>query len=345
MRTSGRDGSRLRPVSLRLAAVGCGAISARHLAGWRRIPEVEIVALCDPDLVRATARQQEFAPGARIFHAIDALLAGQAVDIIDIITPPHTHADLCRAAEAAGAHFLVQKPLCGTIEEARGLVAELAGYDRVYGVHENHRYRPWFRGLCEKARAGALGTLRSLRLAQHDPYPPPESFKRASPHGVLLEYGVHLIDMARALLGEPLRVSARLHQVNRDVHGDSLALVTLDFAEATATVDVSWKASGLHQGEVLLIGDAGEAWYEGRMTRGNSARFRIVERGAVTVDEIRSPTDDYAESFYLLQREFVDAIVSGKPFTQSVQTNLRTLATTFAAYEEAMRMGGRAQGA
>ena len=325
---------------LRLAVVGCGSISPRHLAGWRRIPEVEIVALCDPDLARATARQQEFAPRALIFHAIDALLAEQPVDIVDIITPPHTHADLCRAAEAASAHFLVQKPLCSTLEEARGLVAELAGYERVCGVHENHRYRPWFKTICDKARVGALGTIRSLRLAQHDPYPPPEPFKRDSPHGVLLEYGVHLIDMARALLGEPHRVSASLHHVNPEVRGDSLAIVTLQFDDATAVIDISWKASGLHQGEALVIGDAGEAWYEGRMTRGNSARLRIVERGAVTVDEIRSPTDDYAEAFYLLQREFVDGILSGRPFTQSVQSNLRTLAVTFAAYDAAVDASG-----
>ena len=73
------------------------------------------------------------------------------------------------------------------------------------------------------------------------------------------------------------------------------------------------------------------------MTRGDSARLRIVERGVVAVDEERCPTADYGEAFYLLEREFVDCIQSGQPFTQRLAVNIRGLAATFAAYEAAQR--------
>lgn len=294
-----------------------------------------MVALSDPDLDRAAARRQEYAPGARIYPSLDTMLASEAVDLVDIITPPPTHAALCLAAARANVHFLCQKPLSDTLDQARSLVSALARYPKVCGVHENHRYRPWFQTVLARQTAGALGAVRSVRLAQHDPGAPPEPFKRDAPLGVLLEYGVHLVDMACALLGDPIRVSARTHQVNPGVHGESLAAVTIHFAEATATIDLSWKAFGLQQGEALVIGDAGEAWYEGRMTRGESARFRIAERGAVTLDETRVPTAEYGEAFYALEREFIDCILSGAPFTQAFATNLRALSATFAGYDAA----------
>ena len=53
------------------------------------------------------------------------------------------------------------------------------------------------------------------------------------------------------------------------------------------------------------------------------------------------PTADYAESFYLLQREFVDAILSGRPFTQTLAENVRTLAATFSGYESTRNAAGQ----
>jgi hypothetical protein len=55
----------------------------------------------------------------------------------------------------------------------------------------------------------------------------------------------------------------------------------------------------------------------------------------VVIDETRSPYDDYVESFYRLERECVDCMLTGKPVTQCGTRNFRTLATTFAAYKAA----------
>lgn len=55
------------------------------------------------------------------------------------------------------------------------------------------------------------------------------------------------------------------------------------------------------------------------------------------LDEQRCPTDDFCESFYLLQRELTDAMLSGKPAPQSAADNWKTLAATFAAYDAADR--------
>ena len=55
----------------------------------------------------------------------------------------------------------------------------------------------------------------------------------------------------------------------------------------------------------------------------------------MVADEYRSPYDDYVESFYRLEKEFVDGMLSGKSVTQSGLRNFQTLAVTFAAYRAA----------
>jgi predicted dehydrogenase len=324
---------------LRGAVVGCGAISALHLAGWRRIPEVDIVALVDPDSARAAARRREFAPAATVHPTLAEAAAAGGLDFADILTPPALHPANCLAAARAGLHIICQKPLCGRLEEAAALVADLQAYPKLFAVHENHRYRPWFLEILRAHREGFFGTLRYVRLEQHDPREPPERFKREAEHGVLLEYGVHLADMLRVLLGEPNAIRARLHRVNPRVRAESLAHVVWEYADATAIIDISWKAGGVQQGSALVMGDRGEAWFEGRMTRGETARFRMVRGRTVVRDERRCPTDDYAESFYLLQRALTDSMLSGGPVPPAARDNLRTLALTFAGYDAASSGG------
>jgi predicted dehydrogenase len=326
-------------MKLRGAVVGCGGIAQFHLRGWQRIPEVEIAALVDPDQDRAAAQQARFAPQARIYGALDALFAQETVDFVDILTPPSLHLPHCLRAAEAGVHVICQKPLCERLEDARTLVASLRDYHRLFLVHENHPYRPWFREILQRVRDGFFDQVRFLHLVQHDTSEPPEPFKVQADHGVLLEYGVHLVDMVRTLLGEPERVSARLHHVNPRVRGESLAHVVFEYARATAVLDISWKAHGLPQGGVLLLGDAGEAYFEGRMTRGDVSRFRITSGHSVVLDEQRCPTDDYAEAFFLLQREFADGMLHGIVPAQLAANNLRTLAATFAAYDAAAGRG------
>ena len=324
-------------MTLRGAVVGCGNISPFHLRGWRRIPEVEIVALVDPDRSRAEERRQEFVPEARLFASLDELFASTPVDFVDILTPPALHAAHCLRASRAGVHIICQKPLTDRIEEAEALVAALAGYPKAFVVHENHRFRPWFQDVLRRRDSGDLGEVRFARFEQHDASEPPEPFKFENERGVLLEYGVHMVDLVRALLGEPRGVAATLARLNPRVRGDSFAHVVFDYPRATAVVEISWRAAGVHRGTVVLLGETGEAVWDGRLTRGDEGRYRVVRNETVVTDERRSPTDEYVEAFHGFERAFADAAVHGAPWPQPAADNLRTLRLIFAAYDAATR--------
>lgn len=320
---------------LRGAIVGCGSISEFHLSGWNEIPEVEITALVDPIEVAAQERRARFAPQARIYRGMGDMLAKEKLDFVDIITPPWLHREQCLLAADANLHIVCQKPLCDRWEEASRLVDELRTYPRRFVIHENHRFRPWFREVVRLSREGRLGKLRHLQFVQHDPSEPPEKIDTEVELGVLLQYGVHLVDLVIALLGDPLRVHARMDRINPRVRGESLAHVLLEYTDASAVVDVSWKPVGVQQGHALIIGERGEAYYEGRMTRAETARFRVCAGNDLVLDEIRSPRDEYVHSFRQFEREFVDSVLHDKPPPQPAAENLRSLRATFAAYESA----------
>jgi predicted dehydrogenase len=310
-------------------------IAEHHLRAWRRLPEVEIVALGDRVRGAAERRRDEHAPGARVYEDLATMLAEERPDFVDILTPPAAHKHHCLAARAARVHVICQKPLADTLADARELVAAFHGYERLFAVHENHRFRPWFEEVVRRRRAGFFGRVHLMRLEQYDPFEPPEAYKAELRRAVLLEYGTHLVDMMRALLGDPARVFARAHRPNPRVAGESLVHASFLYPEATALIDIGWKPGGAPQGSLLVVGDRGEAYYEGTMTRGEEARFRLSSGREPVSDERRCPTDDYGESFFRFQRACVQAMRRGRPGPPSAEDNLKTLSCTFAAYAAA----------
>jgi predicted dehydrogenase len=321
---------------LRGAAIGCGMVSDFHLIGWQRIPEVTIAALCDPVRSRAAAQAEKFAAAAHVYHSATELLTAETVDFVDIVAPPIAHKELCLLAKDAHVHVLCQKPLCPELADAVRLVDAFRNHSNYFVVHENHRYRPWFRRILELHQSGFFGEIKYLRLEQHDPHEPAEEYKLQSSRGIMLEYGVHLVDMMRALLGEPQRVSASFGHFNPRVLGESLAVATYQYDGATAVIDIAWKPAGPEHACLIVEGERGTAFYEGTMTRGQSSRFRVFQEGRLVVDEMRLPSDDYAESFYLLQRQFTNCLLDSSMLPpQPATDNLQTLRTTFAAYEAA----------
>ncbi len=322
-------------MKLRGGVFGCGMISEFHLRGWQRIPEVEIVALGNRTIARAQARRDQFIPAARIYSDLRTMLRQERLDFVDILSVPGLHREHCLQAKEAGVHIICQKPLCDSLEDAQALLRNMAGYPKLFAVHENHPYRPWFQTVLSYHRAETFGTPRLLRLAQYDAKEPPEAYKNEAKRGVLLEYGTHLVDMVLTLLGIPDRVYARLSHGNPRMRGESLAFVVYEYAQTTAVIDIAWKPGGIAHGGLVLEADEGAVLYEGTMARGVSSRFRVTRADAVVIDETRSPYDDYVESFYRLERECVDCMLTGKPATQSGTRNFRTLATTFAAYKAA----------
>src|SRR5712671_4589785 len=102
---------------LRGAISGFGEVAARaHLPGWRTRDDVGIAVVHDP----LSARRHEairLIKSVRVYDDLGLMLDGESPDFVDIASPPAYHAESIRAALNAGAHVLVEKPLCLTLHD------------------------------------------------------------------------------------------------------------------------------------------------------------------------------------------------------------------------------------
>lgn len=101
----------MRESKLRVGVLGAGAWAQyAHIPGWLRDPRCELVAVCDVVGERASDFARQFgAPEST--DDWEALIARSDIDVIDVVTPSHTHYELATAAIAAGKHVLCEKPV------------------------------------------------------------------------------------------------------------------------------------------------------------------------------------------------------------------------------------------
>ena len=97
--------------TLRIGVLGAGAWArGAHIPGWLRDPRCKVVAVCDVDPAKArdAARHFDIPEPADDWKAV---VSRPDLDVIDVVTPSHTHHELAVAALEAGKHVLCEKPV------------------------------------------------------------------------------------------------------------------------------------------------------------------------------------------------------------------------------------------
>ena len=319
-----------RSTPLRVALAGAGMISWYHLAAWRNAgARARVVALCDPDPRRGAARAEEFGIG-RVYQDPAAMLDGEELDALDVASPRETHAAWVEAAAARGIDVLCQKPLTPTLAEAEALVARVGTLVRLM-VHENWRFRPWYRELGRWVAAGRLGEIELGRLATissgflpdaagRRPALERQPFMAREPRLMIAEVLIHHLDTMRFLCG-PLRVvGARAGRTLADVTGETLAAIFLETAAgAPVTVTGTMAAPGYPPrppDRLELVGSQASAVL---------ADNELMLLGASPRTERYDPDAGYQASFDGVIAHFVDCLVTGAPFETEPADNLETL--------------------
>lgn len=229
---------------MKLALVGCGAIAESfHLPALRILStEFTEVVLVDPEPGRAEA----LAGGVRGWtSATNHREVLERVDGAVICTPHHLHAPIATDFLQAGRGVLVEKPLGVSVAE----VEELDRMSRDGGapvlVNQTRRYIPTCREIARWVHGGRIGTLQKVDLAEGDrfgwPAATPAMFgRRAGGRGVLLDIGVHALDLATWWFGDALE----LDTCETDGFGGSeaSALARFRLGDAPIVLRLSWLA-------------------------------------------------------------------------------------------------------
>jgi len=109
-------------MKLRIGLVGAGLIATeKHVPAWQSLKSVDVAAICD--LNESAAKHSALRFGIKNFYAdVEEMLRKEKLDIVDITTPPATHASLGILAMDAGCHVLVEKPMATSVQEADRMI-------------------------------------------------------------------------------------------------------------------------------------------------------------------------------------------------------------------------------
>lgn len=242
-----------------LGVVGLGAVwQCRHRPSLTALDQADIRIVADVDQALAEGEADEL--GCRWATDYQDVLAGDSVDAVLICVPPFLHEEVAVAAARAGKHILCEKPLAPTVAAADAIVRAADGAGVVLMVAENWLFDPLTAAVRSYVRDGRFGRLRRIRFMQSWCGPDKARFYHSpvpGRNGVLLEDGIHMIAMARWLLGEPTSVTGVTRTVEplRRLGTDTVesrvedeATVTMEFEGAMAVGEMTWlvDVGGLH---------------------------------------------------------------------------------------------------
>lgn len=107
--------------TLRVALVGCGKIADQHVLAINRMPDCQIVAICDRELLMAKQLGERFNI-SQCFSDLHEMLRSTSPDVVHITTPPQSHYPVAKQCLESGSHVYVEKPFTITATEAASLI-------------------------------------------------------------------------------------------------------------------------------------------------------------------------------------------------------------------------------
>lgn len=267
---------------LRVGVIGVGGHGRnRHLVPYRRLEDVELVAVADVNQDTARKVGEEFG----VAHYVDykEMLDKEKPDLVSVVTPTGLHARIASDALKAGADVLVDKPAGANLREVMELFNLSREVRKRVMVGYWSRFSPALSYVLSLARDGALGQVYhvSASIVRRRGIPGLPTFIDKSLNGgrgALLDIGCYVIDNALAPLGFPpprsvsgaiySKIGVRREEVplnwgswdpsKFDLEDYAVALVKFD--RFTMSLEVGWAANVSHQGEVTLVrilGDEG----------------------------------------------------------------------------------------
>ncbi|NDJ75569.1 MAG: Gfo/Idh/MocA family oxidoreductase [Chloroflexi bacterium] len=330
------------------AILGAGVIADHHVAAIQANSDLgaQLVAMghYSPDRFEAISAQF----GVPCLTEAD-LLARDDVDVVCICTPSGQHAAQTMAAAEAGKHVLVEKPMALNPKDADAMIAACERAGVKLGVCFQSRGRPLFQRIHAAIQGGELGDLTIGIVTM--PYFRPQSYYDQAAWrgtweldggGVLMNQGIHQVDLLVWLMGDPVKVEAFGGTLHRRVDVEDTLAAMLHFPNgALATITATTTANPGFPHRLEIYGTGGGICTEGDVL-GNwqlvepTSTVDIPETGTVTSAGAGSdPRGTDAHGHTALFRDFIQAVREDRLSAVHGGEGRRSVAVVNAIYEAA----------
>lgn len=148
---------------LKAAVIGTGAISKEHLSFLSSSPLADLVAVCDLSQAAASYAAKQFG-AAHTYTDYQKLLSEHDLDIVHILTPPHTHSMIATDCLKSGAHVFCEKPITPTLSEFKELWEVAQECDRHLIEDHNYLFNEPVLAIQDLVRQGTLGNIQEVEI-------------------------------------------------------------------------------------------------------------------------------------------------------------------------------------
>ncbi len=252
---------------IRTAIIGAGLAGRKRAESLKSCgPGVQLVAVCDIDSGRAA--DLATAAGAQAFDDWRKTLDISGLEAVIAAAPNKLNAQITAAALERGCHVLCEKPLGRNAAESEAMCRLATVRRRILKTGFNHRHHPAVAKARALVEAGELGSVHHLRgVYGHGGRPGYEKEWRADPDlaggGVLLDQGVHLIDLCRWFLGEIVEAVGQIRTAHWPMAvEDNASLILRAAGGGTASLEVSW-TQWKNRFQFEILGDKGTLLIDG----------------------------------------------------------------------------------
>lgn len=326
-----------------VGVVGCGFFARNHLHSWRDLAaeDAELVAVCDIDPAKAEATAKDFGV-ARWYSEPAKMFEDEALDLVDIVTRMDTHRQLVQQATARRIPTIVQKPFAPDLDGCLEMTKAAQEAGVFLAIHENFRFQAPIRRAIDVVRSGTIGEPSWGRISFRTGYDIYEGqpYLRTEERFVVVDLGCHVLDLARAFLGEVQHLAAETQRRNPDVHGEDTATMLLKHQSgAVSVVECTYEAH--RQPDVFpetLIEIEGS---KGAVVLRSDRILEVTTDGQLTTIDADAPLLPWAtrpwhvvqESVLETCRHMLAATRNRHDAATSARDNVRTFALCEAAYE------------
>ena len=321
---------------MRVGIVGVGSMGTAHAAGWVETP-AEIVGFT------AETQKESGAIAAKyhgdVYSSLEDMLPD--VDVVDICSPTHLHAEMALKAAAAGKHVVCEKPLARTKQQAKKIVdaCQKAGVQLLVG--HVVRFFPEYamaRAAVAEGQIGKPGVIRLHRGSYRPKKPAGNWFlDEVKSGGILMDLMIHDYDYACWVAGEVESVYAQRvteHHIDAPV---DYGLVILSHRSGTLShISGAWAyPPPTFRTRLEIAGDRGLIEFDSDSTA--PIQNLILKTGGVDAPDVALPSSPVRESPYTTQvKEFYHALAEGAPARISATDGLIAVQIAEAALESAL---------
>ena len=296
----------------RLAIVGYGGQGAWHAAWAQKSDVIELAGIYDIAEKRVNAAKDN---GIKVYSSRAELLADETVDIVLCATPNDSHKEIVIDALNAKKNVVCEKPVALSVSDFDEMVKAAKDNGVTFSVHQNRRWDVDYLAIKSLISSGEIGEVINIESRIHGSRGIPSDWRCHKPYGggMILDWGVHLIDQMLKLIPEKITdVYCKTTNITTDEVDDGFVLMLGFEGGKRATIEVG-TYNFIAMPRFYMQAKTGSAYIEDWQKKCRVAKMKawnekevLPVQTAAGITKTMAPRDELTLDFYEIERPSSD---------------------------------------